>query len=58
MSLLKYKKFHALDLSSGRLRRGEDFATGLSELDDNNLHKAVLAKITGKGTNLGSSEWH
>jgi hypothetical protein len=38
--------------------RVEDLSTGPSEIDNNNLHKAVLGKIAGKGTNLGSSEWN
>ncbi len=53
MSLLKYKKFCALDLNSVR-----HFATEPSELDNNNKHKAVLGKIPSTGTNLGSSEWN
>jgi hypothetical protein len=38
--------------------RVEDFATGPSEIDIINQHKAVVGKIPGKGTNLGSSEWN
>jgi|LakMenE01Jun11ns_1017448.scaffolds.fasta_scaffold8691093_1 hypothetical protein len=38
--------------------RVEDFATGPSEIDNNKKLKAVLDKIPGKGTNLGSSEWN
>ncbi len=34
----------------------KDFATGPSELDNINIHKAVIGKIPDKGTNLGSSE--
>jgi hypothetical protein len=38
--------------------RLEYFATGPSELDICNLHKAVLGKIPVGGTDLGSSGWN
>ncbi len=36
----------------------EDFATGPQEIYSIIMHKAVLSKIPGKGTNLGSSKWN
>ena len=59
MSLLKYqqKNLHGIWTLAACIRV-EDFATGPSELDNNDLHKAVLSKVPGKGTNLGSSEWN
>ncbi len=59
MSLLKYqKKFLYGIWTLAACIRVEDFATGPSEIDNNNKHKAVLSKIPGKGTNLGSSQWN
>ncbi len=57
-SLLNYKKknLHGIWTLAACIRV-EDFATG-SEIDNNKLLKAVLDKIPGKGTNLGSSEWN
>jgi hypothetical protein len=60
MSLLKYSKTnftHWIQTLAARIRV-EDFVTRPSELDNNELHKAVLGKIPVWGTNLDSSEWN